>query len=244
VVYLVGAGPGDPDLVTVKGLKAIQSADVILYDRLAAPELLQHARPDATLIHVGKAPGNHLLTQEAINEALVDLGKQGLTVCRLKGGDPFVFGRGGEEAAALVAGGVPFQVIPGISSAIAVPGAAGIPVTHRNTSRSFTVITGTALDVDWGAAARLGGTLVILMGLATLPTITAKLTEGGLDPQTPAAIIERGTTPQQRTVTGPLVDLPALAEREGIESPAIVVIGAVVGLRELLADGTFVSIGG
>src|SRR5579859_7710128 len=238
-VYLVGAGPGDPGLITVKGLKLIQSADVILYDRLAPPELLAEARPDAELIDVGKYPGRPRLTQIEINTLLIEKAFAFPIVVRLKGGDPFVFGRGGEEAMACHLSGVPFVVVPGVSSAIAVPAYAGIPVTQRGLTSTFTVFAGhedpakDTSDIDYGALARVAasGTLVVLMGVMYLPQIAARLIEFGVDPETPAACIEWGTTAQQRVVEGTLATLPQLANASGLSSPATTVIGAVAGLR-------------
>jgi uroporphyrin-III C-methyltransferase len=238
-VYLVGAGPGDPGLITVKGLKLIQSADVILYDRLAPPELLAESRPDAELIDVGKYPGRPRLTQDDINGLLIEKAFTYPVVVRLKGGDPFVFGRGGEEALACGLAGVPFVVVPGISSAIAVPAYAGIPVTHRGLTSTFTVFAGhedptkDASNIDYEALAKVAttGTLVVLMGVMYLPQIAAKLIEYSVDPATPAACIEWGTTGQQRVVDGTLATLPQLANAAGLSSPATTVIGAVAGLR-------------
>lgn len=238
-VYLVGAGPGDPGLITVKGLKLIQSADVILYDRLAPPELLAEARPDAELIDVGKYPGRPRLTQVQINTLLIEKAFTYPIVVRLKGGDPFVFGRGGEEAMACHLAGIPFVVVPGVSSAIAVPAYAGIPVTQRGLTSTFTVFAGhedptkDTSDIDYGALARVAtsGTLVVLMGVMYLPQIAARLIEFGVDSETPAACIEWGTTEQQRVVEGTLATLPQLANAAGLSSPATTVIGAVAGLR-------------
>lgn len=240
MVYLVGAGPGDPDLITVRGLDCIREADVLVYDRLVASRLLGEARCDAERIYVGKAPGRQALTQEGINRLLVQLGREGRVVCRLKGGDPFVFGRGGEEAEALAAAGIPFAVVPGVTSAVAVPAAAGIPVTHRGTARAFTVITGHVADgsagLDWAAAARLGGTLVILMAMANLAEVIGRLVAGGLDPETPAAVLERGTLPGQRTVSGSLATIAAVAGAASLSSPAVVIIGEVVRLGAALGS--------
>ncbi len=231
-VYLVGAGPGDPDLITRKGLKLIQSADVILYDRLIPFELLDEARADAELVNVGKAPRKQRRSQEEINDLIVARALAGKIVLRLKGGDPFVFGRGSEEALACHAAGVPFEIVPGISSAYAVPAYAGIPLTHRELSRSFTVLTGHDADgIDYEALVRLGGTLVILMGVATLPGILERLIAAGLDPQTAAAAIEWGTVKAQRVIEGTVSTLPALAV--DLQSPAITVIGDVVALRTM-----------
>ncbi|MCU0269662.1 MAG: uroporphyrinogen-III C-methyltransferase [Acidimicrobiales bacterium] len=230
-VYLVGAGPGDPGLLTVRGHDLLTRADVVVYDRLSVASLLELAPEDAERINVGKAPGQLTMPQEQINELLVERGRTAAVVVRLKGGDPFVFARGGEEAAALQAAGVPFEVVPGISSAVAVPAYAGIPVTMRHSSTSFTVITGhedpdKGGELDWEAAARLGGTIVVLMGVRRLPRIVARLLAGGLAPDTPAAAIRWGTRPEQHTVRATLA---TLADHD-LASPSTIVIGAVAAL--------------
>lgn len=239
-VYLVGAGPGDPGLITVKGLDLLRRADVVAYDRLIPHELLNEVRAEAECIDVGKLPQKRRLLQEDINKLLIDRAQKGLLVVRLKGGDPFVFGRGGEEALACHAAGVPFEVVPGVSSAIAVPAYAGVPVTQRLIASAFTVFTGhedptkPESSVDYAAlaaAARLG-TLVLLMGVSHLPQISIRLIAAGLDPETPALCIEQGTMPQQRVVSGTLATLPTLTAEADIQPPALTVIGAVVGLRE------------
>lgn len=243
-VYLVGAGPGDPGLITVKGLKLIQQADVVLYDRLIPHELLSEVRPEAECVDVGKLPTKHRLPQEEINRLLIDYARQDKLVVRLKGGDPFVFGRGGEEALACYAAGIPFEIVPGISSAIAVPAYAGVPVTHRQVASAFTVFTGhedptkpeSSIDYAALAAAARLGTLVLLMGVSHLPDITARLLTEGIPPETPAICIEWGTTPQQRTVEGTLSTLPEKVHAAGIQSPALTVIGAVAGLRSMGLD--------
>ena len=238
-VYLVGAGPGDPGLITAKGLKILRSADVVVYDRLVAPALVAEAPPTAERVFVGKCPygGGADLAQDEINALLVERARRGLTVVRLKGGDPFVFGRGAEECEALHAAGVPFHVVPGVTSAIAAPASAGIPVTHRQLASAFAVVTGHecagASDLDWEALARLP-TLVVLMGLSALPDITARLLAHGADPDTPAAAIASGTLPAQRTVVATLATLAERVAEEGLEPPATVVIGEVVQVRELL----------
>ena len=240
-VYLVGAGPGDPDLITVKGLRLLQQADVVLYDRLAPPELLREARADAELIDAGKQPTRHRLSQDVINALLVEKARAGLMVVRLKGGDPFVFGRGGEEALACHAAGVPFEVVPGVSSAVAVPAYAGVPVTHRGIARSFTVFTGhedpddPQFALDYEALARLD-TLVALMGVKQLAKIAVRLQAAGMPAETPAVCIEWGATTRQRVVTGTLATLAGLAAQAGIEPPSIVVIGRVTTLREAGLD--------
>lgn len=239
-VYLIGAGPGDAELITVKGLRYLRQADVVLYDRLIAPELLEEARERARLVFVGKGPECHTIPQHEINRLLVSYAQQGNIVARLKGGDPFVFGRGGEEALALVEAGIPFEIVPGISSAIAVPASAGIPVTHRGKASAFTVVTGhkgqapELQEINWEALARAGGTLVVLMGVSALPGFTLRLLEGGLDGETPAAVIQEGTTARQRVVTGTLATIAERARQAGFSSPATTVIGKVVELREVL----------
>jgi uroporphyrin-III C-methyltransferase len=240
-VYLVGGGPGDPDLITVKGLRCLRAADVVLYDRLISEELLDEMRPGATRVFVGKGPARHALEQAMINELLIAYARQDCTVVRLKGGDPFIFGRGGEEAEALARAGIPFEIVPGISAAIAVPAYAGIPVTHRDHASAVTIVTGheghkpDAQRIDWGALAKLGGTLVVLMGVKALPNFTRQLIDGGLDPALPAAVIQEGTTGQQRVVTGTLADIAQRAQEAGLSAPATTVIGSVVDLHETLA---------
>lgn len=225
-VAIVGAGPGDPELLTVRAARLIAAADVVLYDRLVGDEILALTRPDAELIDVGKRPGGSH-TQDVLNDLLVSVAASGRRVVRLKGGDPYVFGRGGEEVDALAAHGIGCVVVPGISSALAAPAAAGVPVTHRRTSRAVTIITGhEAIDsapVDWSAAARLGGTLVVLMGIERRGEIAAALTGGGMDADTPVAVVMHATTPRQRVWSG---SLAGLADAD-VESPAVVVIGEV-----------------
>ncbi len=239
-VSLVGAGPGDPGLITVAGAARIAEAEVIVYDRLANAELLAHARPGAELIYAGKLPDRHTLTQDEINAVLVEKGIAGKRVVRLKGGDPFVFGRGGEEAEALIAAGIPFEVIPGVTSAIAAPAYAGIPVTHRNVASSFAVITGhedPAKDdtsINWAHLATGVDTLVFLMGVGRLTEITRRLIENGRAPTTPVGVIEWGTHPRQHTVTGTLATIADDVAAAGIGSPAVTVVGDVVSLREHL----------
>jgi uroporphyrin-III C-methyltransferase len=239
-VYLIGAGPGDPDLITVKGLRYLRVADVVLYDRLISTELLAETRPGTDLIFVGKEAGCHSLAQEEINALLIYHAHHKHIVVRLKGGDPFVFGRGGEEAQALVDANISFEIIPGISSAIAVPAYAGIPVTHREYTSSVTIVTGhegrsASPAVNWEALAALGGTIVILMGVKALPDFTQKLIAHGMDAQLPVAVIQEGTTPRQRVVTGTLATIAARALEEGLSTPALTVIGSVVTTREALA---------
>jgi uroporphyrinogen III methyltransferase/synthase len=240
-VYLVGAGPGDPGLVTIKALKLLAQGDVFVYDQLASPELLKKARAGAEVIYVGKKAGDHALPQGGINQLLVDKAKAGLTVVRLKGGDPFVFGRGGEEAEALAAAGVPFEVVPGVTSAVAVPAYAGIPVTHRDYTTLVTFITGhedptkEASTIPWGNLGQNPGTLVFLMGVKNLAENCRRLVEAGRPPTTPAAVIQSGTLPTQRTVTGTLANIAEVARTAGIQPPAILVVGGVAELHERLA---------
>ena len=238
-VSLVGAGPGDPGLLTVRALERLREADVVVYDRLVNPELLDEAPAEALRIFAGKRVGAHCLPQAAINALLVHHASAGRFVVRLKGGDPFVFGRGGEEALALAKAGIPFEVVPGISSAIAVPAYAGIPVTHRGIAASFAVLTGhedptkDGEAVDWARLATAVDTLVILMGVGTLPRIAARLLAAGRSGDTPAAVIRRGTTEAEETVVGTLGDMAARAAR--LQAPAVIVIGEVVAFRSLLA---------
>ena len=229
----MGAGPGDPGLITARGLELIRACDVLVYDRLVADELVAEAPSGARLVFVGKEPGCHACTQDDINSLLVELGRSGQDVVRLKGGDPFVFGRGGEEAAALARARVPFEVVPGISSAVAVPAYSGIPVTHRGVASSFMVTTAhPESSVQWDVLARFKGTLVLLMGVAALRRAAERLIEEGRDPLQAAAVIEQGTTNRQRTIVGDLASIADLAEAASVEPPATIVIGDVVGLRE------------
>ena len=233
-VYLVGAGPGDPELVTVRGLRLLRAADVVVHDRLVHPALVAEARPEAERIDVGKAPGRPSATQEEIERVLVDRALAGRSVVRLKGGDPFVFGRGGEELLACALAGVPCEVVPGVTSAVGVPTAAGIPVTHRGLAASFAVVTAHRAadldDVDWGALARLD-TVVVLMGVARLRYVTANLVRAGRRRETPVAVVERGTWEGERVVEATLADVAERAEAAGVRSPATVVVGEVVALR-------------
>ncbi|HEY1276101.1 MAG TPA: uroporphyrinogen-III C-methyltransferase [Thermoleophilaceae bacterium] len=240
-VYLVGAGPGDPGLVTRRALDLIARADAILYDRLIPPGVLEGARPDAELRYVGKRPGEAAATQEEINAQLVELGRAGRTVVRLKGGDPFVFGRGGEEAEALAAAGIPFEVVPGVTAGVAAPAYAGIPVTHRDAASAVAFVTGhedPAKDessLDWQELARFPGTLVLYMGVGNLAAIAQSLIAAGRDPSEPAAVVARGTLPGQATVTGTLAEIAARVNDAGLRPPAITLIGQVASLRERLA---------
>jgi len=231
-VYLVGAGPGDPGLITVRGAELLATADCVVYDRLANPALLDLAPPDAVRISVGKAPGAVEMTQDQINATLVEWGRRVGSVVRLKGGDPFVFGRGGEEAEALIDAGIPFEIVPGITSAIAAAAYAGIPVTHRTVSTHVTIVTGHEdpakgrTDVDWGALAAAGGTLVILMGARGIPEIAARLMEGGRDPSTPVTAVRNGTRSDQHTVRTTLAE----AATANISAPSAIVVGDVAAL--------------
>ncbi|MCZ6544439.1 MAG: uroporphyrinogen-III C-methyltransferase [Chloroflexi bacterium] len=240
LVSLVGAGPGDPDLITVAGRERIREADVIVYDRLIDPVLLSEAVAGAELIYVGKEAGAHSVSQDEIGALLVDRAGKGQRVVRLKGGDPFVFGRGGEEAEALAAAGLGFEVVPGVTSAVAVPAYAGIPVTHRAAASSFAVVTGheddakTEPTIDWGRVAQGADTLVVLMGLRALPGIAARLIEEGRSPDTPAASIQSGTTHRQRVVRATLATLADAVVEARLESPVLTVVGEVVRLGESL----------
>lgn len=236
-VYLVGAGPGDPDLITLKGLKCIQEADVILYDRLVNKDLLNYAKTDVELINCGKLPDYHLLQQDTINRFLIKYAKKGKVVTRLKGGDPFVFGRGGEEAEALATSGVSFEIVPGITAGIAATAYAGIPVTHRDHASSFAIVTGHRKkdeedNIKWEALAKGIDTLAIYMGIKNLPYIQGKLIEHGKSPETPVALIHWGTLKTQRTAVSTLANVVDTAIKEQISNPCMIVVGDVVNLRE------------
>ena len=241
IVYLVGAGPGDPGLMTARSLELIVAADVILHDRLIPRDALAAARPDAEILYVGKQPGEASVPQEGIEELLIDRAREGKIIVRLKGGDPFVFGRGGEEAEALADAGIPFEVVPGVTAGIAAPAYAGIPVTHRDDASAVAFVTGhedagkegSALDYD--ALARFPGTLVFYMGVKALPRIAERLIAAGRDPSEPAAVVERGTLPGQRTVSSTLEGIAAAAERAGIGPPSVTVVGPVAARRERIA---------
>lgn len=238
-VYIVGAGPGGLDLLTKKAEKVLREADVILYDELIGEDLKEFLKKTkAELIDVGKRAGKHKKRQEEINRLLVEYARQGKTVVRLKGGDPFVFGRGGEEAEFLAEHGVSFDVVPGVTSAIAVPAYAGIPITHRKFDPAVVFITGREARerLNWEALAKLNATIVILMGVSTLRKNVERLLKHGKDPNTPVAIIERGCTKEQRVIVAPLRDIADVAEREGVKAPAVIVIGDVVRLREKLVE--------
>ena len=233
-VYLVGAGPGDPDLITVRGLELLRTADVILYDNLASPGLLAHARPDAEKLYVGKKRALHFLRQDGINELLVEKAQAGSSVVRLKGGDPFIFGRGGEEAEALVAAGIEFEVVPGVTSASGAAAYGGVPLTHRSKTSAVTFVTGHEADhIDWN---RVGHTetLVIFMGLTTFRAIARRLLAAGRAPETPAMAVRWATFPRQRTIVGRLDDLADKISESGLRPPALIVVGEVVEYRERL----------
>ncbi|HTZ41256.1 MAG TPA: uroporphyrinogen-III C-methyltransferase [Syntrophales bacterium] len=238
-VFIVGAGPGDPGLITLKGLRSLAGADVVVYDYLASEDILRFAGKDARLIYVGKKGGDHTLPQGEINTILVDEARKGNKVARLKGGDPFIFGRGGEEAEVLQEAGIPFEVIPGVTSAISVPAFAGIPLTHRGYTSTVAFVTGhedptkEKSDVDWSKLSGIG-TLVFLMGVKNLANITRNLIAGGKSPETPAALIRWGTTPEQETLTGTLADIASKAKKQGFKPPSILVVGEVVLLRDKL----------
>ncbi|MCH8264592.1 MAG: uroporphyrinogen-III C-methyltransferase [Proteobacteria bacterium] len=238
-VYLVGAGPGDPDLLTLRALRLMYKADVVLYDRLVSDEIMQKLRPDAEKIYMGKEQAKSSVEQETINEMLVRLAHEGKRVLRLKGGDPFIFGRGGEELETLAAAGVPFQVVPGITAASGCAAYAGIPLTHRDHAQSVRFLTGHlregTLDLEWEHLVREKQTLVFYMGLSGLQTICEQLIAHGMAADTPIAIIQRGTTRRQRVITDQLGGMPALAKKTGIEAPTIIIIGSVVSARKKLS---------
>ncbi|MFH0925384.1 MAG: uroporphyrinogen-III C-methyltransferase [bacterium] len=239
-VYLVGAGPGDYKLITLRGLELIQMADVLVYDYLANKKFLDYAREDAERIYVGKKGSQHTLEQDDINQLIIKKAREGKIVIRLKGGDPFVFGRGAEEAQDLIAEGIEFEVVPGVTSAIAAPAYAGIPLTHRDYSPTATFITGhegvdkKGPEINWAGISKGVGTLVFLMGVANLPNIVNNLLEHGRDAQTPVALVRWGTRPEQETITGKLEDIVAKVKEAGFKSPAVIIVGEVVKLRDTL----------
>ena len=239
-VYIVGAGPGDVDLITVKGLRCIQEADVILYDRLINNELLSYAKPGAKLIFCGKLPNRHAMIQENINLSLVQHASQGKIVTRLKGGDPFVFGRGAEEAEVLADHGIPYEIVPGITSGIAAPAYAGIPVTHRDLGSSFAIVTGHMREgkddsIQWESLSRGIDTLAIYMGVGNLPYICKQLLTHGRAASTPVALVHMGTFEEQRTVTGTLETIVDIAQQQKVKNPSIIIVGEVVSLREKIS---------
>jgi uroporphyrinogen III methyltransferase / synthase len=233
IVYIVGGGPGDPGLITVKGLQCLHQADVVLYDRLVATELLNEAQPYTELIDVGKEPKRHRRSQDEINALLIEKAREGKTVVRLKGGDPFVFGRGGEECQALAEAGIRYEVVPGVSSAIAVPAYAGMPVTQRGVTTTFTVVAGhtggSDSNIDWDGISRTG-TIVFLMGVEHLPEIVPQLIAHGRRPETTVAVIQEGTTQNQVVITGTLEDI--VEKTKDVRPPAVLIVGEVVRLRE------------
>ena len=237
-VFLVGAGPGDPGLITVKGRACIQNADVLIYDYLAAPTLLRYAPEETEMIYVGKKGGDHTLSQDGINDLLVEKARAGFTVARLKGGDPFIFGRGGEEAEVLIEAGIPFEVVPGVTSAVAAAAYAGIPLTHRDFTSTVAFVTGhedptkSESSIDWASLAQGIGTLVFFMGVKNLPRIVEQLTIHGRSPDTPVALVRWGTTSRQATLTGTLSNIAGKVQAARFKAPAIIVVGEVVRLRE------------
>ena len=250
-VTLVGAGPGDPDLLTVKAANALRNATLVLYDNLVSKAVLELVPASADRVYVGKVSGHHSLSQTGIIELMVRLAKGGRRLLRLKGGDPYVFGRGGEEAQGLVAAGIPFDVIPGISAAQGAAAASGIPLTHRDYAEALVLATGhlrgeadaRTVDLDWAQLARPRQTVVIYMGVATLPVISAQLQAHGLSGDTPAAIIERATLPGQRTIVGTLATLPEIARTHDVRAPALIMIGTVVSLHAELGEHASAVIG-
>ncbi len=237
-VWLVGAGPGDPDLLTVKAARLIAAADAIVYDHLVGEGIMQLARPDARCIYVGKQAARHTLTQDAINQLLLDLAGEGCSVVRLKGGDPFIFGRGGEELETLLASGVPFEVVPGVTAATGCAAYAGFPLTHRAHAQSVVFVTGHlknhSVDLDWPALARPKQTVVFYMGVGGAEEICHQMIAHGLPPETPAAVIRNGTLPSQQTLLGTLGTLAQKISGSGIKPPALIVVGSVVSLHEKL----------
>lgn len=244
-VYLVGSGPGDPELLTLKARRLIDSADVVVYDQLPGKMILDSIPAGTEKIDAGKYAGDHTLKQDEINTVIIEKAKEGKNVVRLKGGDPYMFGRGGEEAQELVEAGIEFEIVPGITSAIAVPAYAGIPVTHRDHASMVTFITGhedptkDESALDWETLAKFDGTIVIFMGVKMLERNVGELIRNGKDPQTPVALIERGTRPDQRVTVGVLENIASLAEERKVRAPAITVIGNVVKLHDELGEQIF-----
>ena len=240
IVYLIGAGPGDPDLITIKGRECLRKADIIVYDYLVSESLLSFVQKDAKIIYVGKKSGHHTMPQKDINNLLIVNAKKGLTVARLKGGDPFIFGRGGEEAMELSKEGIPFEIVPGVTSAVAAPAYAGIPLTHRNFASSVCFITGhedptkEESHINWNALAQSSGTLVFLMGIANLYKLVKKLTDLGRSPETPAAVVGNGTMANQRTVIGTLANIDQKVKDVNLGAPGVIVVGDVVNLNKYL----------
>jgi uroporphyrin-III C-methyltransferase/precorrin-2 dehydrogenase/sirohydrochlorin ferrochelatase len=238
-VYLVGAGPGAPELLTLRAAQLLGEADVLVYDALVSQPVLDRVPPATERIYAGKERGNHAIPQEDINHLLVRLALAGKRVVRLKGGDPYTFGRGGEEVETLAANGIPFEVVPGVTAAAGIAAYTGIPLTHRNYAQACVFVTGHLQDgtmnLDWAGLARRRQTVVIYMGLHGLPTVCAKLIEHGLPPDWPAAIVQQGTTPNQRTVTGTLSTLPGLAEAAQLKAPTLIVVGETVTLQSKLS---------
>lgn len=237
-VYLVGAGPGDPDLLTRKAARLISEAQVVVYDALVSPEVMKLINPTAEMIYAGKERGHHAIPQEQINLLLVRLAREGKTVIRLKGGDPYTFGRGGEEVQTLAAHGISFEVVPGVTAAAGVAAYAGIPLTHRDYAQACVFVTGNlkdgSMNLDWPGLARRRQTVVIYMGLHGLPLLCEKMIEHGLPPDWPAAIVQQGTTPHQRSVAGTLATLPDLARAAHLKAPTLIIVGEVVRLRDQL----------
>ncbi len=241
-VHLVGAGPGDPELLTLRAARRLQEADVVVYDKLVGPEILEYARPEADRIYVGKSKGNHSRSQTEINALMAHHAAQGKIVVRLKGGDPFVFGRGGEEMESLLALGIPVDVVPGITAATGCAAAAGIPLTHRDHAGAVTFVSGHAKDgepaLDWAGLARAKQTLVIYMGVSTAGRIADRLIAHGMDPHIPVAVIENGTLPSQKLASGSLGEIETLIAEHRITGPALLVIGSVVGLATAATQDT------